>query len=199
VSMLVAVVLLGEIPGVAGLAGVVLIVLGSYVVLQTPTTGPSQDNITPMPRNRFGAVLARPDVRLRLIALVCAGIDGVFLKKAILLSTPFTAFFCWCWLGLAFSLVWVAVSLQKKWQHQARLLAQQWPLAVGIFTSVGLMQVATNYAFAGIQVGYALALFQTSALLSVLFGYRFFGEGNIKRKLLGAAIMVAGAVLIISG
>lgn len=59
------------------------------------------------------------------------------------------------------------------------------------------MQVATNYAFSGTQVSYALALFQTSALLSVLFGYRFFGETDIRRKLIGAAIMVAGAVLII--
>jgi drug/metabolite transporter (DMT)-like permease len=194
VSMLVAVVLLGEIPGWAGLAGVVLIVAGSYVVLKTKPI--STEIGLPTPRNRLG-VLARPDVRLRLIALVCSGIDGVFLKKAILLSTPFTAFFGWCGLGFILSGVWVAASLRGQWRTQTQLLLQQWPLVLGVFISVGLMQVATNYAFSGTQVGYALALFQTSALLSVLFGYRFFGETDIRRKLIGAAIMVAGAALIV--
>lgn len=194
VSMAVAVVLLGEIPGWAGLAGVVLMVVGSYVVLTTTT--PETD--LPTSRNRLG-VLARPDVRLRLIALVCSGIDGVFLKKAILLSTPFTAFFGWCGLSFALSGVWVAVSLRGQWRAQTQLLVQQWPLVLGVFASVGLVQVATNYAFSGTQVSYALALFQTSALLSVLFGYRFFGETDIRRKLIGAAIMMAGAVLIIGG
>ncbi len=196
VSMLVAVVVLGEIPGWIGLAGVVLIVAGSYVVLKTKPIDTTTQADLPT-RNRLG-ILARPDVRFRLIALLCSGVDGVFLKKAILLSTPFTAFFYWCWLGFALSGVWVAVSLRGRWRAQTRLLVQQWPLAVGVFTSVGLMQIATNYAFSGTQVGYALALFQTSALLSVLFGYRFFGETDIRRKLVGAAIMVTGAALIVS-
>lgn len=196
VSMAVAVVLLGEIPGWAGLAGVVLMVVGSYVVLNTKPTATTPETDLSIFRNRL-SVLARPDVRLRLIALVCSGIDGVFLKKAILLSTPFTAFFGWCGLGFALSGVWVAVSLRGQWRAQTQLLAQQWPLVLGVFASVRLMQVATNYAFSGTQVSYALALFQTSALLSVLFGYRFFGETDIRRKLIGAAIMVAGAVLII--
>ena len=196
VSMVVAVVLLGEIPGWIGLAGVVLIVAGSYVVLKTrPTETTAQIDLPT--RNRLG-ILARPDVRFRLIALLCSGVDGVFLKKSILLSTPLTAFFYWCWLGFVISGAWVAVSLRGQWRAQTWLLVRQWPLAVGVFTSVGLMQAATNYAFSGTQVGYALALFQTSALLSVLFGYRFFGETDIRRKLIGAAIMVAGAALIIS-
>jgi len=46
-------------------------------------------------------------------------------------------------------------------------------------------------------VGYALALFQLSGIVSVGLGYAFFKERNIRKKLLGTAIMIMGAVLII--
>ena len=59
------------------------------------------------------------------------------------------------------------------------------------------MQLSTNFAFEGIQVSYALALFQISALVSVFFGVHFFQETQLWKKLAGASIMVVGAVLII--
>ncbi len=45
--------------------------------------------------------------------------------------------------------------------------------------TTGLMQLSTQYMFNLLRVGYSLALFQTSTLLSVLFGYRFFQERHI--------------------
>ena len=68
---------------------------------------------------------------------------------------------------------------------------------MGLFVTVGITQMASNVALERLPVGYALALFQTSALLSVLFGYRFFREQDISRKLIGAAVMVTGAVLFV--
>jgi drug/metabolite transporter (DMT)-like permease len=62
---------------------------------------------------------------------------------------------------------------------------------------MGIMQMATNYSFAHMQVGYALALFQLSGIVSVGLGYMFFKERNIRKKLLGTVIMIMGAVLII--
>ena len=47
------------------------------------------------------------------------------------------------------------------------------------------------------NVGYALALFQLSTIISIFLGYRIFKEQNIKKKLLGAVIMIAGSVVII--
>ena len=47
------------------------------------------------------------------------------------------------------------------------------------------------------NVGYALALFQLSTLVSIILGYRIFKEQNIKKKLLGAIIMVIGFGVII--
>jgi drug/metabolite transporter (DMT)-like permease len=63
--------------------------------------------------------------------------------------------------------------------------------------TTGLMQLSTLYAFGVLQVGYSLALFQTSALLGVLFGYKFFREQDLARRLVGASIMVIGAIFIV--
>jgi drug/metabolite transporter (DMT)-like permease len=186
VSLLVGMVVLGEIPGWLGLFGVGLIVAGSYIVLSKGQGS-----------GWSWAIVNQPDVRLRLIALVCSGIDGVFLKRAIQLSSPGTAFFFWCWLGFALSLIWLGTTQWQTGLVQLKLLVQKWPIYLALFVCIGLMQAATNITFSTMPVGYALALFQLSALLSVLFGYRFFNETGLIRKLVGAVVMVGGAVLII--
>lgn len=186
IGLIVSIFLLNEIPGLWGLAGVLLIVAGSYVVLGTKQQ-----------RKGFAwSVFKRPEVKLRLAALVFSAVDGAFLKKAIVLSTPTIAFFYWCLFGFGFTFIWICLTLRKQWQEQAKLLFSQKSLYLALFLTVGVTQVASNIALADMPVGYALALFQTSALVSVLFGYQFFNERGILRKLIGAGIMVAGAVMI---
>ena len=179
--------LLHEVPGWWGLAGVLLIIGGSYLVLSNR-----------QPRSRFSwTMVQRPEIKLRLAALVFSAIDGVLLKKAILLSTPTIAFFFWCLFGFAFTLVWIVLTMRKTWYAQTQLLVTHKFTFIGLFLAVGITQMASNIALEQIPVGYALALFQTSALISVLFGYQFFREQDIGRKLIGATIMVTGAVLIV--
>jgi len=47
------------------------------------------------------------------------------------------------------------------------------------------------------DVAYALAVFQLSAVVSVLFGYTVFRESHILLRATGAVIMCAGAVIIL--
>ncbi|MBD2754845.1 EamA family transporter [Spirosoma validum] len=186
VGLLIGIFLLNEIPGLWGLAGILLIVAGSYIVL-----------IDWKQRTAFSwEVFQRPEVKMRLLALVFSAIDGAFLKKAILLSTPTIAFFYWCVFGFAFTLIWISLTLRRQWRQQTKLLFRQKFTFGGLFLAVGVSQMASNVALANMPVGYALALFQTSALISVLFGYQFFSEQGIVRKLIGAGIMVTGAILI---
>lgn len=186
VGLIIGIFLLNEVPGWWGLAGVLLIILGSYIVL-----------IDRRQRISFSqAVFQRPEVKLRLLALVFSAIDGAFLKKAILLSTPTIAFFYWCVFGFAFTFVWILLTLRSQWRQQTRLLFTHKFTFVALFIAIGISQIASNVALAHIPVGYTLALFQTSALISVFFGYQFFSEQGIIRKLIGAGIMVTGAVLI---
>ncbi|GAB4036324.1 EamA family transporter [Spirosoma jeollabukense] len=191
VGMVVSIFLLNEIPGWWGLAGVFLIIIGSYIVLGH--NGQRRDFSW---RSVGTSLFQRPEVKLRLAALVFSAIDGVFLKKAILVSSPATAFFYWCLLGFLLTLIWVLVTLRSQWRHQIDILLNHKLTYVALCLAVGITQLASNVALARMPVGYALALFQTSALISVLFGYQFFKEQDIGRKLIGASVMVIGAVLI---
>ncbi len=64
--------------------------------------------------------------------------------------------------------------------------------------TTGLMQFSTIIVFSGFQVAAALALFQTSTLVSVVLGWHVFGEKNVAQRLLGATLMVIGATLIVA-
>lgn len=191
VGMVFSIFLLNEIPGWWGLAGVALIVAGSYVVLNDK----QKHNKSSVEAADLG-IFQRPEVKLRLAALILSAIDGAFLKKAIVLSTPTIAFFYWCVLGFGFTFVWILLTMKTTWREQVTVLLSQKTTYLALCAAVGVTQMASNIALGSMPVGYALALFQISALVSVLFGYQFFQEQGILRKLIGAGIMVAGAVLI---
>ena len=93
VGLVVGVFLLGEVPNLWGVVGTALIIWGSYFVLDTT-------------EDRFSwALLHRPEIQLRLWALVFTAIEAVLLKKVILASDVTIAFLSWCWFGGFFSLL----------------------------------------------------------------------------------------------
>lgn len=185
VGIFFGILLLGEIPNFSGLAGIVLIVAGSYVVIgRSDERSPSR-------------IWMRPDLYYRIAALVFAAIEAVFIKKIIQYSDPDTAFVLWCWGGAIFSLTILPLQEKIDWPGELRQTGRNGPFFLGLVVSVGLMQWSTNYVLEKMSVGYALALFQLSAVLSVFYGRFFFRETRILRKLLGACVMVGGSVLII--
>lgn len=187
VSIVFGILLLNEIPSWLGAVGVALIVAGSYVVLGSGKGG----------RGFSLDILKQPEIQFRLIALVCSAIEAVFIKRAMILSSPMTTFVLWCAIGFLISFGWIILTLRGRLKEQIRVFSAQKGTYAALFVSTGCMQFSTNVAFGGMQVGYVLALFQTSALLNVLFGYQFFKEQHIVQKLIGAAIMVAGAAMIV--
>ena len=64
--------------------------------------------------------------------------------------------------------------------------------------STGLMQLTTLLTLGKLQVGYSLALFQLSTLVTVYLGHRYFQERNIRRRLVGSLVMMIGAMLIVT-
>lgn len=185
VGIIVGVILLGEWPNFWGAAGTALIIGGSYFVLDTT-------------EERFSwTLLGRKEIQYRLWALVLTAIEAVLLKKVILASDVTIAFISWCVFGALFS-AWLLpvyrVSLRTEWQQFSRGDAGRFAV---LLLCLGTMQLTTNYVLTHMPVGYALALFQLSTIISVLLGYRIFKEKSIPKKLLGSAIMLLGSVLII--
>ena len=121
------------------------------------------------------------------------GIEAVFLKKVILLSSPVISFMLWCWAGAFFGLL--LIFLFKK---PLKIISKQDISKFAIVCSMlATMQLSTNYVFKYMNVGYALALFQLSTLVNLWFGYKFFHETDMKQKIIGTIIMIFGSVIII--
>ncbi|MEI7844319.1 MAG: DMT family transporter [Chloroflexota bacterium] len=190
VSMLLGMLMLGEFPTLLGVVGMLMILSGSYFVIEKEA-GTSNKNF-------LGQFLSNKGIQLRFAALIFSATEAIFLKKALLLSSPLITFVFWCILGVPIAALAVSVGRRGKIQEQLANLRQKASGFALLTLTTGLMQLSTLYTFGVLQVGYSLALFQTSTLLSVLFGYHFFQEKNIMRRLLGALIMILGAVLIVS-
>ncbi len=185
VGIIAGIFLLHEIPSVWGLAGMALIIYGSYFVLET-----TEDKFS-------WALLRRSAIQYRIWAMVLTAIEAVFVKKVIQASSVTTSFIVWCWFGALFSFVLLLLYRQKLFTYTKGITHATLKKYVLLVICIGTMQLTTNYVFDHMPVGYALALFQLSILVSVLLGYRFFKEKDIRKKLIGSVIMIAGSVLII--
>jgi drug/metabolite transporter (DMT)-like permease len=189
ISLALGVFLIGEVPTAMGAAGVLLIVAGSYFV----TDRDAADSR----RNAFAAFFRERGVQFRLAALVLSATEAIFLKKALLLSSPVTAFVFWSILGLPIAAAAIAVLRRHRLRRDVAIFRRHWHTYVWLATATGTMQLTTLLTFGKLPVGYSLALFQLSTLVSVFLGYRYFQESQIRRRLLGSAIMAAGATLIV--
>lgn len=185
VGLLFAMIFLGEFPSLIAILGIAFVILGSYFVLDTT-------------KERFSLeLLKNKNIQYRILALVFCAAEAVFIKKVILLSTPWLAFVSWCYFGAIFSVVLLMIKRVKLEKSHLIIKSRNLIHYVNIVVCVGIMQFTTNYLFNKMNVAYALSLFQLSAMVSVVFGYKFFQEKHIRKKLMGAAIMIVGAVLII--
>ena len=191
ISMGIAAILIGETPTARGLTGVLLIVAGSYFILDRPSgMGPSQ-TVDPLWKNR--------GIQLRLLALCLSATEAVFLKRALLVSSPLATFAWWAILGVPVAAVAASFLVPRPLGAERTVLKEhRWP-CLGLAATTGAMQLTTLFTFGRLQVGASLALFQLSALVSVFLGHRCFQEGNLRQRLVGTGVMVAGAMLIVSG
>jgi drug/metabolite transporter (DMT)-like permease len=185
VGIITGIFLLNEIPGIWGITGTFLIILGSYFVIGT-TDG------------KFSwAQLKQEGIVYRLLALILTAVEAVFLKKVIIYSSSLVAFIMWCCSGAVFSFL-LLKSFRIKSIIEIKKLHS--PEIIKIFLLVfctGVMQFSTNYVFKVMPVGYALALFQLSVILTVILGHKVFREEKLWQKLLGSAIMISGSIIII--
>lgn len=223
VSLLPSLILLGEFPEPVALAGIALIVAGSVLLVGNEDVGGDPEEqvddraavrfatrISLRAKQRFGALVRSPGVRYRVAALIVSATEAAVLKRAVAAATPVAAFIWWCVLGAAAAGVataWLrstdsnsgATSPAGEFVRAPRRLPRVTLMRYVYLTiATGLMQYCTIVALGDWQVGPVLALFQVSTILSVFFGYRFFAERHLGRRLLGSAIMVVGAATIVA-
>ena len=205
VSLILAVFLIGERPTPMGLVGVLLIVAGSYFVIDRevhqPLSPSTMIETNPERRRRdsnaFLRFFNKRGIQLRFAALFLSATEAIFLKRAIVQSSPVVVFVLWSGLGFAIALVWALVTLRRELRDQFVVLQKARGTFALLAVATGAMQLATVLTFRNLQVGYSLALFQLSTIVSVLLGRRYFAETNIGQRLVGSIVMAAGAALIV--
>jgi len=188
IGLILAIFLIGEYPSAAGIAGVLLIVAGSYVVVDRQVDQPA--------RNAFVLFFRERGVQLRFAALFLAAAEAVFLKRAIVLSSPGTVFILWSILGVPLAAV-AFLTDRAPLARQLETVRCFWTTYLALAVTTGLMQMTTVLTFGRLQVGYSLALFQLSTIVSVLLGHRYFREKNVRKRLAGSMVMTAGAIMIV--
>jgi len=190
IGLVLGIFLIGEVPTLGGAAGVLLILAGSYFVVDRDGSQPRG--------NAFARFFRERGVQFRFAALGLSATEAIFLKKALLLSSPLITFVFWSILGLPIAAAASALLLRERLSNEAAPLRRNWAAYVWLAAATGVMQLTTVLTFGTLQVGYSLALFQLSALISVFFGYHYFQEPHFRKRLLGSSIMVAGATLIVA-
>lgn len=176
VAMILGIFILGEFPSLLGLFGIFLIIGGSYFIFD---------------KGSFNFdIFGRKDVQYRFLALICTGCEAVFIKNVINLTDITVSFVFWCLFGFIFSSLFTKLKFKAISENNMFVI-------LGLIISMGVMQWSTNFVFQHMNVSYALALFQLSTLLSVFLGWKVFKEKHTKRRLLGAVIMMCGAIVLI--
>ena len=183
VALLFGAVLLNEVPSVMGLLGVLVIICGSYFLDYKP----GQKGIK---------IKISRGIVFRFLAILFTSMAAVFSKKTILLSSPLITLIYWSIIGWPLSLL-VVTRLNPKWKEEVRSLKDHKVSVALLCLSFLGLQLFTLLTFERVMVGYSLALFQLSSVVSVFLGFHFFKEPNFRFRLLGAAVMVAGTMLII--
>ncbi len=183
-TVLFSAVTLGEIPTIWGLAGVIVIVLGSYVANIT------EDNsgiLGPL-KNLKGSEGAKYMLIVTVLWTVTPIIEKTGIKEV-------NAFF-WSTVTLfLLSIMYTSLALKRKSFHTLSKKYYGFIVLLGVLQ--GISYIAQMHAYLLTYVGYVVAIKRLSMLFSIVFGYMFFNEKNFKRRLLGGIFMVLGVLLIV--
>lgn len=178
---------IGEIPDPKKIVGILIIVFGAYLLNVTQI----KQGITAP----FKSLFANKGVLLFLLSHTIWSITPIFQKKAIFETTPQIPLYASV-VGMCFGFVFLTpFALKKVLGFVKEVKANiKWFMANGIGTAFG--QVAAYGAFSLAYLGYVTSIFRLSILFTIILGGVFLKEERIKERLLGASVMLLGAILL---
>jgi len=176
--------ILGEFPGFWGIIGVLLIVIGSYVLHLKE----SRKNLW----EPFRRLIREKGVRYMLMVAVLFSISGNLDKVGVVHSSAFM----WL-LMLNFALtVTLSVLMFRNVPDFGRQIKGAWPYLVAVGTCSAIALIFQMTAIRMTLVPYLIAVKRTSVIMTSLFGLIVLKEKGFRERLIGVALMVAGVFLI---
>ncbi len=177
-----AFVILGELPDISGLFGILLIVIGAYLL-----------NVRATKHGVLGPIKAikkeRGSILMIIVALIYS-VTSTLGKVAVLHSSPlfFGAFYPFI-LTIIFTVI-----VGFKGQLSSVISRPRIFLGIGFF--IAIMMLSHFTAISLTDVAYMISVKRLSLLFSVAYGWILFGERNVAERLIGSILMIAGVVSI---
>ncbi|MBI5190279.1 MAG: EamA family transporter [Nitrospirae bacterium] len=178
-------VLLGEAPSPAGLAGVLLLCAGAYLL--NAHTLREGGIFAP-----FKAVYREKGSMLMMGVALIFAVTSDLSKLAIMHSS---AMFFGVFYVAVFSFVFTPVALYFT-KKPVSVPRSDYGLYIFIGATLALLAILQPLALAISHVSYMIAVKRLSLLFSIGYGYFMFGESHIKERLLGGAVMLLGLIVM---
>lgn len=189
ISMILAMLFLGEIPSGQGFAGVAIIVIGSFFLFPA--------NNSQINSNRILQLVSQRGVHYRFLSILLFSIGTLPLKNAVVAGGAIATTVFWCLIGFPLAVfahqLFIKSKLKTDIEQSIKHVYDFLYLGILIF----LMQYMTMLVLSELFIAYSLALFQLSMVLQVFLGYRIFNEKHIARRLLASLVMIVGSLLVI--
>jgi drug/metabolite transporter (DMT)-like permease len=178
-------VLIGELPGLRGVAGVLTVTIGAYLLNRGDgsASGPLR------------ALAKEAGSRMMLAVALMWGVSASLDKIGVLHGPP-VLFAATVYGGIALPVL--LVTLLRSRASFAPLRNRR------VLVWIAVAALGTTFAYTTqlislrtLFVSYVIAIKRSGLLLSVLVGHFAFREGELEKRLLGAAVMVIGVLLIV--
>ena len=177
-------IILGEKPDKSGFLGVILVVIGSYLLnVHTVNRGFLEP---------FKAIAKETGSVLMIVVAFVFSLGACLGKIAVQHSDPI--FFSVTYSLLLSLILFLIVSFKTKHVF-SKAIARPVPFLV-IGMCMATMMVTHLKAVSLIEVSYMISVKRLSILFGVIYGVILFKETNIKERFLGAFVMVSGIILI---
>ncbi len=177
-----------EVINPKGWLGIFLICLGAYFLQRTKSTKNFLEPIKLFFSNQA--------IRLSLIAYFLWALTPIFQKVSILHTDPQVPPFASFVGMIGTTLIYTAPAL--KFSKNILGLTKKYLkllILIAILSAIG--QAVAFIAFSLTNLGFATAVFKLSMLFTVLLGWLFFKEHDIKERLLGSTVMLLGVLLLV--
>ncbi len=196
-------IILGEIPTLAGAAGIFLVTAGAFLLTQKSGHGQTASLFTPLLTLRHDQ-----GVRYMIFVAFLYSLSVNYDKEVVLNSSPlFGSALILFLLAIVFLLI--AVLTRTRCSFVARDSIGPDPVpsdprfphspffiygAVGMILAIEGISINTAYTMA--IVPYVITIKRMSIFFSVLFGWLLLHEQHIRGRMFGALVMITGAVVI---
>jgi drug/metabolite transporter (DMT)-like permease len=180
---------LQEMPTAVHGVGILLIVLGSYLLHITEVR---QGILKP-----FEELIRQPGAMLYLSAMFVWALTPVLQKKAILLTVPESPLFV-SFVNISLSTLYLLPILffVSSPQTMISVTRRFYPVFIVLGFLLFTAQYASYTAFSLAPVAYVRAIIMLSSIFTIVAGRIVYREGRIRERVVGAVPMIGGALLL---